>query len=102
MIFMVQENKLYQLDGYNVQAGYQGSPDEIVLQSSSTLTPIDSENFPEIRFDFKPLQDLCTLPENTSVGKLNFDLLTEYYGKCRWNFITAFSALRTQFTFHTY
>lgn len=81
--------------------GILDSPDEKVLQSSSNWTPIDCENFPEIRFDFKPLQDLCTLPENTSVGKLNFDMLTEYYGKCRWNFTTAFSALRTQFTFHT-
>ncbi len=93
---------MYQLEGFIVQAGYQGLPDEIVLQSSSTMTPIECENFPEIVFDFKPLRDLCTLPENTSVGKFNLTTVNrKYYGICRWNFRTAFTELRTQFIFHT-
>lgn len=58
------------MDGFDVKPGYQDSLDEIVLKSSSKMTVIEREFFPEIRFDFKGLEEVNGLPNNSDVGRM--------------------------------
>lgn len=67
----MQVNKLYRIEGFNVQAGYQESPAEVVLQSSSIMKMIERENFPEVIYDFKGLEELHGVSDNMNVGKFS-------------------------------